>query len=81
MSVETLNVFGSNPCVAETNDKTPLQTRLAKGLVGLFETIHSWNERQRSLHQLAQLDDRMLKDIGLSKADVAREQEKSAWVR
>ncbi len=35
-------------------------------------------ERSRQLHALAELDDRMLADLGLSRDDVAREAAKGA---
>ena len=36
-------------------------------------------ERARQRRWLAALDDRMLKDLGLSRADVARESDKRFW--
>ncbi len=44
--------------------------------VGILLT---WQERDRQRHALAQLDARMLKDIGLSRADVALELRKPFW--
>ena len=35
--------------------------------------------RQRQRHDLAQLDDRMLRDIGLSRVDAEREATKPFW--
>lgn len=45
-------------------------------LLGLLDTWHARNQERRAL---AQLDDRMLKDIGLSRADVAQESGKRFW--
>jgi uncharacterized protein YjiS (DUF1127 family) len=81
MSVETLNIFECNSCVSERKANVTLQDRLIGSLATVFQSIHAWNERRRSVHQLAQLDDRMLSDIGLSRADVQAEIEKSIWVR
>ena len=81
MSVETLNMYECSSCVSEKKAQRSLQTRLSIGIISVFEYVYGWNERQRSLHQLAQLDDRMLKDIGLSRADVDGEVQKSLWVR
>jgi uncharacterized protein YjiS (DUF1127 family) len=39
----------------------------------------SWSERARQRRTLAALDERMLKDIGLTRADVATESEKPFW--
>ena len=38
-----------------------------------------WHELSRQRHQLAQLDDRMLRDIGVSRTDVERECAKFPW--
>ncbi len=42
-------------------------------------TLLTWQERDRQRHALAQLDARMLKDLGLSRADVEREVRKPFW--
>ncbi len=44
-----------------------------------LDTLMAWHERARQRRHLAQLDDRMLKDIGLSRVDVARETAKAFW--
>jgi uncharacterized protein YjiS (DUF1127 family) len=46
----------------------------------IFATVLEWQERARQRHRLAELDDRMLKDIGLTRADVTREVEKPFWI-
>ena len=38
-----------------------------------------WAERARQRRQLAELDDYMLRDIGLTRADVASEIRKAFW--
>ena len=48
-------------------------------LAGAYEQILSWLERARQRRQLAQLGDHMLKDIGLSRADVEAEASKPFW--
>jgi uncharacterized protein YjiS (DUF1127 family) len=45
----------------------------------LIERILTWQERARQRRALESLDDRMLKDIGLSRADVMRECDKPFW--
>ena len=42
-------------------------------------TLLTWQERDRQRHALAQLDARMLKDVGLSRAEVALEVRKPFW--
>lgn len=81
MSVETLDIFECNSHVDEKKAKITLGVWIVNGLKKGLVVLHGWNERQRSLHQLAQLDDRMLKDIGISRADVEGELEKSLWVK
>ena len=49
---------------------------LARG----FEQVLVWQDRLRQRHRLAAYDDRMLSDIGLSRADVHRETEKPFWL-
>ncbi len=44
-----------------------------------LRTLLIWQERDRQRHSLAQLDARMLKDVGLSRADVATELRKPFW--
>lgn len=41
--------------------------------------VLSWYVRHQQRHDLAALDDRALKDLGLSRADVAREVDKPFW--
>ena len=38
-----------------------------------------WHERARQRRRLLELDDRMLKDIGVSRADAVREASKPFW--
>ncbi len=44
-----------------------------------LRTLLIWQERDRQRHALAQLDARMLKDVGLSRAEVALELHKPFW--
>lgn len=45
----------------------------------LLSRFLSWRERARSRDLLLQLDDRMLRDVGLSRSDVDRECAKHFW--
>ena len=45
----------------------------------VLDTLLVWQERSRQRHALARLDDRMLRDIGASRADVERECAKPFW--
>ena len=48
-------------------------------LPDLLSRFLGWRERTRSRHLLLQLDDRMLRDVGLSRSDVDRECAKHFW--
>ena len=50
-------------------------------LARAFGMLRCWIARSRSRQLLAQLDDRMLKDIGLSRADAVIEGRKHFWQR
>ena len=45
----------------------------------IAEVVYEWQRRASERHHLRQLDDRMLKDIGLSRADVGGEVAKPFW--
>lgn len=44
-----------------------------------IDLMMAWLERGRQRRHLRRLDDHMLKDIGLSRADVAMETDKPFW--
>lgn len=48
-------------------------------LSGLVATLERWTERRRQRRALLGLDDKLLKDIGLSPADAWREGTKPFW--
>jgi uncharacterized protein YjiS (DUF1127 family) len=50
-------------------------------MAGMLRHLGDWRERVRGRHLLQQLDDRALRDVGLSRADVARECAKHFWQR
>lgn len=43
------------------------------------DTLYEWQRRASERHNLRQLNDHMLRDIGLSRADVERESGKPFW--
>ncbi len=47
----------------------------------LLRRVAQWQKRAQSRHLLQQLDDRMLRDVGLSRSDVYRECAKHFWQR
>lgn len=46
----------------------------------LMETLLIWQERAAQRRALRELNDHMLKDIGLSRADAFREADKPFWI-
>ena len=52
---------------------------LVQQFVLLWKILELWQERSRQRRQLLELDDRLLKDIGVSRADVEREAYKPFW--
>ncbi|WP_431855778.1 DUF1127 domain-containing protein [Azospirillum sp.] len=52
---------------------------LATTFSHLLDTLAEWHQRAVSRRELAQLDDRMLHDIGVTSADVEREIGKPFW--
>lgn len=43
------------------------------------ETVLAWQQRASDRKRLAEMDERQLKDMGLSRGDISREVEKPFW--
>ncbi|WP_421706661.1 DUF1127 domain-containing protein [Algihabitans sp.] len=60
--------------------KTPLRQ---SGSAGLLETViglfMAWQDRANQRYDLAELDDRLLRDVGLDRLEVDREVAKPFW--
>lgn len=52
---------------------------VAKAAMRVLLDLETWAERKRTRNSLAALDDRMLADLGLSRAEAQTEAEKPAW--
>ena len=68
------------------NDKSgsyfvrPSRTNAGRGLVTrLFDQLIEWLDRARQRRHLGELDDRLLRDIGLSRAEVENEVSRPFW--
>lgn len=48
-------------------------------LVTAFDTLLDWQDRARQRHRLGEMDDHLLRDIGLSRADLEQEVAKPFW--
>ncbi len=53
--------------------------RIPRYLAALWETLFTWRKRASQRRQLASLEDRLLKDMGISRADAEREASKPFW--
>jgi uncharacterized protein YjiS (DUF1127 family) len=75
--------FASKCTVAgAVGDSVPRRTAFAAPIItSLVDLFSTWLERVRERRQLHTLDDRMLKDIGLTRADVEYEAQKRFWMR
>ncbi|HEY3148852.1 MAG TPA: DUF1127 domain-containing protein [Dongiaceae bacterium] len=69
-----------------TNDKSgsyfvrPSRGKANVGLaVRVFDKLMVWLDRTRQRRHLAELDDRLLRDIGLSRAEVHQESSRPFW--
>lgn len=56
-----------------------LGAKASERIVGVFDLLQAWQERVRQRRQLAALDGRMLRDIGVSTSDVEHETRKWFW--
>ena len=50
-----------------------------RAVLRLIGLVAAWRDRARERHQLAWLDDHALRDMGLSRCDVAEEVGKPFW--
>ena len=54
-------------------------TGLSALLVKASDTLLDWQDRARQRHRLSEMDDHLLRDIGLSRADLEHETAKPFW--
>ena len=66
--------------VSETSiGPRPRRSFVLGAAVAVFEVLAAWQDRRRQRSTLARLDDRMLRDIGITYADVEGEITKPFW--
>ncbi len=53
--------------------------KLARDAMAAMEAPGIWHDRLRARHDLARLDERMLRDIGIARAEIWREVDKPFW--
>lgn len=71
MTQRTVNEVWAGPSTG-----TPSLRQL---LVGVWETLEVWQQRGRERTALLSIDDRGLRDVGLTRSDVLRECRKPFW--
>jgi uncharacterized protein YjiS (DUF1127 family) len=59
----------------------PVRRRVPSNLSKFFDVLLLWLQRWRERRQLAGLSDHVLKDIGVTRADVDGETRKAFWRR
>ncbi len=57
----------------------PKSVTFRQGLRAAIDLIFVWQERHRQRGELARMDQRMLRDLGLSSQDIAMEADKPFW--
>lgn len=69
------------PAIAKPEFPFACHRSLAAAMLAAFAWSVRCRERSAQRRALAQLDDRLLRDVGLNRIDVAAECGKSFWVR
>ncbi len=72
---ERLGAFGGGRRV----DASHFRGRVLAAVLRAFEILLLWQRRANQRHALAHLDDRMLRDLGLSRSEAAWESRKPFW--
>ena len=73
---------GAGPCIRHSSmPPAGVEARLRDRLLGLLaRKLLSWIARGKQRCDLAQLDDRLLRDIGITRAAAMREAAKPFWL-
>lgn len=69
----------ASPAPLSAAPRPRLAARIAAFIVAATETVIVWRLRSRQRALLATLDDRMLRDLGVSRAEAQREADKPFW--
>jgi uncharacterized protein YjiS (DUF1127 family) len=67
------------PAAGAPGSARGLVSRLVRLPLAILETLLVWQERHRQRRHLASLDDRLLSDMGISRAEAERESAIPFW--
>jgi len=70
----------SLPLSSTTTGAKALTTALGEWSLGIINTLLTWQQRADERRHLSEIDDRLLKDMGLSRADAFNESRKPFWL-
>jgi uncharacterized protein YjiS (DUF1127 family) len=76
--------MSANPTVSSSNrvsfaPSTPFQSAIVAAVTPVVDLLATWRQRAVDRGQLQELDDQLLRDIGLSRGDVEIEIIKPFW--
>ena len=75
----------TNPTLDQSSDFVTVAKTVATTIIRLpatvFTVIANWQNRMSQREHLGELDNRLLKDMGLTPSDVFREASKPFWVK
>jgi uncharacterized protein YjiS (DUF1127 family) len=69
----------THPCTRKTQQSKSIRQNVLSLLARSLATLHLWQQRRHGRRDLRGLDDRMLRDIGLNRAEAEREARKPFW--
>jgi len=64
---------------SHTGAVAKVATGISDGVLTLLDTVLTWNDRRRQRRELLDLDDHLLKDIGVTRVDAEWEGRKPFW--
>ena len=67
--------------ISRSRGIVPARRRVPSNLCKAFDVLLLWLQRRRERHKLGALGDHMLKDIGVTRADIDIETHKMFWRR
>lgn len=67
------------PAITTPDKQVPAVRSFAQSLVDLWQVLENWANRRRQRYALMELDDHLLKDIGLTRAQAVNEYHKPFW--